>query len=250
MEELKNKIKNMKGITLISLVVTIIVLVILASVSISLIINNAILERAKLAKEQYEEAVNKENEQLEELYSKLLLADSEGTTLENVDMNTLKSLIRQEGNPTGTIIAFYGDTAPTGYLPCDGTERNTSEYPELASFLGASGASSFNLPDLKGEFLRGTGTNSHSNQGSGANVRTHQDGTAIPHIASTASGNSGAYYPGSSSNNPANTDSETGTSIGWGYSTAVNTSDSWAKNNYTLFSTRPTNTSVLYCIKY
>ena len=59
----KNKmLKNKKGITLIALVVTIVVLLILAGVSISLIIdNNGIIQRSKDAREQYGQA--RENEQ-------------------------------------------------------------------------------------------------------------------------------------------------------------------------------------------
>ena len=38
---------------------------------------------------------------------------------------------------------------------------------------------SFGIPDLRGEFLRGTGTNSHVNGGNGAGVGEHQDATAI-----------------------------------------------------------------------
>ena len=49
--------KNSKGITLIALVVTIIVLIILAGVSISLVLgDNGIVTKAKLAKEQTEQA--------------------------------------------------------------------------------------------------------------------------------------------------------------------------------------------------
>ena len=55
-------LKNKKGITLIALVVTIVVLLILAGVSISLIINNnGIIQRSKDAREQYGQA--RENEQ-------------------------------------------------------------------------------------------------------------------------------------------------------------------------------------------
>ena len=50
-------LNNAKGITLIALVVTIIVLIILAGISISLVLgNNGIVEKAKFAKEQTEQA--------------------------------------------------------------------------------------------------------------------------------------------------------------------------------------------------
>ena len=53
--ELKRKLKNMEGITLISLVITIIILLILATVSITLLINGGILDKAKSAVDKYSE---------------------------------------------------------------------------------------------------------------------------------------------------------------------------------------------------
>ncbi len=63
--------------------------------------------------------------------------------------------------PIGTIIAFAGEinSVPKGYLVCDGKEYPTKEYPELSKAIGtawgSSGAGKFNLPDLRGMFLRG-----------------------------------------------------------------------------------------------
>ena len=61
-KEIKNK--QEKGITLIALVVTIVVLLILAGVSISLVLNNnGVISRAKEAKNQYaEEQTNVEKQ--------------------------------------------------------------------------------------------------------------------------------------------------------------------------------------------
>lgn len=65
-------IKNNKGITLVALVVTIIVLIILAGVSINIVMgNDGIITRAKQAKENMEIATLEEQEQLNELYEKL-----------------------------------------------------------------------------------------------------------------------------------------------------------------------------------
>ena len=66
------KFKNEKGITLVALVVTIIVLIILAGVSINLILgDNGIITIAKKAKENTELAKTDEETQLNELYSQL-----------------------------------------------------------------------------------------------------------------------------------------------------------------------------------
>ena len=66
---MKTKIKNKqeRGITLIALVVTIVVLLILAGVSISLVLNNnGVISKSKEARKQYAEAQTNEEKQLEE----------------------------------------------------------------------------------------------------------------------------------------------------------------------------------------
>ena len=60
--------KQEKGITLIALVVTIVVLLILAGVSISLVLNNnGVISKAKDAKNQYAEAQTNDEKQLNEV---------------------------------------------------------------------------------------------------------------------------------------------------------------------------------------
>ena len=57
MKNLKNKIKNLKGITLISLVITIIVLIILAGVTLNMLLGeNGIINRTKTARDENKKA--------------------------------------------------------------------------------------------------------------------------------------------------------------------------------------------------
>ena len=68
MKNKKLKIKQEKGITLIALVVTIVVLLILAGVSISLVLNNnGVISKAKDAKNQYAEAQANEEKHFNEV---------------------------------------------------------------------------------------------------------------------------------------------------------------------------------------
>jgi microcystin-dependent protein len=67
------------------------------------------------------------------------------------------------GFPAGMIIAFAGDTSkiPSGWLLCNGKAISRTVYSTLFQTIGVSwGAgdiiSTFNLPDLRGQFLRGT----------------------------------------------------------------------------------------------
>jgi microcystin-dependent protein len=64
--------------------------------------------------------------------------------------------------PVGAIVAFGGPESeiPDGWLPCHGQSLETSKYPKLAEALakswgGNSSGTKFNLPDLRGQFLRG-----------------------------------------------------------------------------------------------
>ena len=158
--------------------------------------------------------------------------------------------------PIGTVISVMGTTAPLNYLACDGTVYNIADYTELAAyfnqqfgssnFFGGNGTTTFAVPDLRGEFLRGTGTNSHANQGSGAAVGVHQDGTEIPSMEKY-SGNPGLMYSSSASKNLANPDYVENTT-GFKYAGTGGTSNTSEPNIPNYYTSRPTNTSVLYCI--
>ena len=59
----------------------------------------------------------------------------------------------------GSIIWHAAPTPPVGYLECNGASVSRSQYPELFEVIGTQwGAvddNSFNLPDLRSEFVRG-----------------------------------------------------------------------------------------------
>ena len=61
--------------------------------------------------------------------------------------------------PVGTILPFGGSSAPEGWLLCNGSEYSRTDYPDLFSAIGtafgASSSGTFNIPDLRGQFLRG-----------------------------------------------------------------------------------------------
>lgn len=63
--------------------------------------------------------------------------------------------------PAGTIVAFGGTTAPAGWSLCDGSAVSRTMYGPLfaaigINFGGGDGVNTFNLPDLRGRFMRGT----------------------------------------------------------------------------------------------
>ena len=62
MKNFKNKSKEHKAITLIALIITIIVLLILAGITVAQLSGNNLFENAKLAKEKYQQAREQEDE--------------------------------------------------------------------------------------------------------------------------------------------------------------------------------------------
>ena len=66
--------------------------------------------------------------------------------------------------PPGAIEAFGGTNIPAGWLSCDGKAVNSRQYSRLFAAIGTSwgfgtlavgGTNDFNLPDLRGLFIRG-----------------------------------------------------------------------------------------------
>ena len=65
-----------------------------------------------------------------------------------------------QGVPTGTVFCVAYATIPSGYLECNGAAISRSTYATLFSKIGVlwgngDGSSTFELPDLRGEFVRG-----------------------------------------------------------------------------------------------
>ena len=157
----------------------------------------------------------------------------------------------------GSVYSYMGVTAPFGYLVCNGATYNIEDYPRLANhinrnfgkynYFGGDGETTFAVPDLRGEFLRGSGSNGHSGEGAGAAVGAHQNATRhlkiyrdqnISMIGNTTTAyqeqNADAFF-----NSIAGGSRYTGTT---GYNGSGTTS--------IFYSARPTNTSVLFIIKY
>lgn len=175
-------------------------------------------------------------------------------------VDPVKYLDNSEGlqdTPVGNIISYMGNNVPRHYLACDGTIYNIGTYPQLeahfveqfgsVNYFGGNGTTTYAVPNLQGEFLRGTGTNGHTDQGDGANVGVHQDATE--HLRSTLVSANGDYYVYSTNDQYVGQfkqDSMVGVTTKQSkYSGTL--SSVTQSNRYT---SRPTNTSVKYCIKY
>jgi microcystin-dependent protein len=77
---------------------------------------------------------------------------------------SIKAYVDSEiGIPTGTVSAFAGATAPTGYALCDGSEYSETTEAALFAVLGSTyntggeTANHFRVPDLRGRVVAGMG---------------------------------------------------------------------------------------------
>ena len=62
--------------------------------------------------------------------------------------------------PSGVVVPFAGSFIPTGWLECNGAAVSRTTYSLLFAAIGTlygigDGSTTFNLPDLRGEFIRG-----------------------------------------------------------------------------------------------
>lgn len=171
--------------------------------------------------------------------------------------------------PVGTVLPFAGATAPEGWLLCDGAALNRNgEYIDLFAVIGtafgAPDTSTFNIPDLRGQFLRGvdagagvdpdvaTREASKAGGNTGDTVGSKQDDAmqritgSVNNMWGYGSGAAGAFSRSdASSNRPAHGSSRARyihfDNANSKSPTAAKTSD---------YETRPKNVSVNYIIKY
>lgn len=128
-------INRHKGITIISLVVTIIVLIILSSVAIYLSLgNNGIFTRAKQAKRLYENAQKKETEELNELYSQITLATNSGSQV-TINMKQLIDIVY----PIGSIYISTSEVNPK-----DIVGGEWERYAQGRTLIGAGNGTDIN----------------------------------------------------------------------------------------------------------
>lgn len=139
--------------------------------------------------------------------------------------------------PPGAIMHFARNTAPTGWLECNGADVSRTTYAALFSAIGiafgsGNGTTTFGLPDMRGEFIRGwdngrgvdSGRSFGSTQSDAYKAHTHNVNITIG--TTDTSRVSGV------------TDGGTGSS---GYSTTAQSSGG--------SETRPRNIALLVCIK-
>lgn len=77
-----------------------------------------------------------------------------------VSKKVTASYLGMAASPSGCVSAYAGATAPSGWLECDGSAVLRTTYASLFAAIGilygaGDGSTTFNLPDLRGVFVRG-----------------------------------------------------------------------------------------------
>lgn len=171
--------------------------------------------------------------------------------------------------PVGSIMAFAGVNAPAGWLLCNGSAVSRTTYADLFTVIGnawgnGDGVNTFNLPDLRGRFLRGvdagtgrdpdaanrTATNAGGNTGD--NVGTLEDQQLNAHTHTIT--DPGHFHRSINSDVVRNTGGY-GTGLGTGglgpnQITMTTNTTGITVNPTTGTETRPVNASVNFIIKY
>ena len=82
----------------------------------------------------------------------------------------------------GTIQTYVGTVAPSGYLICDGSSVSKTTYPRLFAIIstsyGTADGTHFNLPDLRGRFVRGVDSGSGHDPDASSRTASNTGGNA------------------------------------------------------------------------
>jgi len=88
--------------------------------------------------------------------------------------------------PSGAVFHFAMTTAPTGYLLCDGSAVSRTTYADLFTAIGTTfgegdGSTTFALPDLVGQFIRGYNADASVGVDAGRTFGSTQQDAIVEH---------------------------------------------------------------------
>jgi len=123
-------------------------------------------------------------------------------TLDGNPVNALhaapKQYVDSSGNPTSAVISIPVDYLPAGYLKCNGAAVSRTTYAALFAIVGVTfgagnGSTTFNVPDLRGEFIRGWDDSRGVDAGRSVGSSQSGQNEAHSHTGSTVSAGSHAH---------------------------------------------------------
>jgi phage-related tail fiber protein len=147
--------------------------------------------------------------------------------------------------PAGAVIFVAMDTAPSGYLKANGDAISRTTYADLFTAIGTTfgvgdGSTTFNLPDMRGEFARGW--DDGRGVDSGRAFGSAQADAVIEHVHRV--GTAAAALGPDTNRMPANATLTGGVYATSGVRNSTNTAFIGGNE------TRPRNIALLACIKF
>jgi len=154
--------------------------------------------------------------------------------------------------PAGMIAPFAMEAAPSGWASCDGSVEDPTDsdfinlFAAIGTTFGGDGITTFNLPDLRGEFIRGWDNARVSDPDAAERTAMHTGGATGDHVGSVQTDEIEAHvhqfhtesYAETLSGRPAGNRTSGGV---WNYLDTTSAGDSTE--------TRPRNVYMHYCIK-
>lgn len=164
------------------------------------------------------------------------LADVPDKEVARNNLDVMSSSETKQRSPAGVVCSFAMNSAPNGWLKCNGAAVSRVVYSELFAAIGTQWGSgdsfnTFNVPDLRGEFIRGFDDGKGIDQGrvfasfQADAIKSHRH-----ELKSDTAGAGGGSSPDGYLN-------QGNTSLG--FTEYMGGSE-----------TRPRNKAMLYCIKY
>ena len=181
-------------------------------------------------------------------------ADLHASTKKYVDDEIAGIPAATDLTPAGTIIYSARTTAPTGYLKANGAAVSRTTYATLFAAIGTlygagDGSTTFNVPDLRGEFIRGF--DDSRGVDSGRSMGSSQTEMIGPHNHTI--NDSGHNHTVSDVQGPNDNTASGGSPVPAGGSSSTKTTSTATTgitiNNNTGTENRPRNVALLACIK-
>ena len=152
--------------------------------------------------------------------------------------------------PVGSLIVHAAQTPPSGWFECNGATKSRTDYADLFNTIGTAygegdGSTTFNLPDLRGEFVRGW-SHDRTDVDSGRVLGSWQHGSHIPHDTDSANAHTIPTAESAIAHQLEPPTLTTGISQMWA---ALQGSNNQTPNTY-YSSVKPRNLALMYCIKF
>ena len=95
--------------------------------------------------------------------------------------------------PIGTVLSYAGQTAPNGYLICNGASYAVADYPDLYAVIGntyGGDDTNFNVPNLVDKFIQGSTTSGTKKEAGLPNIEGKWVGNSVysPYLEGTMTG--------------------------------------------------------------